>query len=54
MSYRQLSEDEEKIEETLWNSWEAFLLEMQEASDHVNTRGPTMTQDLNDNYSVSD
>ena len=53
MSYRQLTVDEEKYEENVWHSWEAFLLQMQDASEFVNIQTPMMTQLLEDSYVVS-
>lgn len=53
MSYRQLYPEEEKLEEQVWASWEAFLMEMQEASEFVNIQTPLMTQQLEDTYQVS-
>lgn len=53
MSYRQLTVDEEKYEENVWQAWEAFLLQMQDASEFVNTQTPLMTQLLEDSYVVS-
>lgn len=53
MSYRQLTADEEKYEENVWLSWEAFLLQMQDASEFVNTQTPLMTQLLEDTYQVN-
>ncbi|ESP00380.1 hypothetical protein LOTGIDRAFT_173233 [Lottia gigantea] len=50
MSYRQLTPEEEKYEENVWASWEAFLMQMQDASEFVNTQTPLMTQLLEDNY----
>ncbi|XP_048242736.1 dynein heavy chain domain-containing protein 1-like [Haliotis rufescens] len=50
MSYRQLYPEEEKLEEQVWASWEAFLMEMQEASEFVNIQTPLMTQQLEDTY----
>ncbi|XP_060599368.1 dynein heavy chain domain-containing protein 1-like [Ruditapes philippinarum] len=50
MSYRQLTNDEEKYEENVWAAWEAFLLQMQDASEFVNTQTPLMTQLLEDTY----
>lgn len=53
MSNRQLTNDEEKFEENVWQAWEAFLLQMQDASEFVNTQTPLMTQLLEDTYVVS-
>ncbi|XP_052798483.1 dynein heavy chain domain-containing protein 1-like isoform X5 [Mya arenaria] len=50
MSYRQLTSEEEKYEENVWAAWEAFLLQMQDASEFVNTQTPLMTQLLEDTY----
>ncbi|KAL3832089.1 hypothetical protein ACJMK2_023767 [Sinanodonta woodiana] len=50
MSYRQLTSEEEKYEENVWSAWEAFLLQMQDASEFVNTQTPLMTQMLEDTY----
>ena len=52
MSYRQLTPEEEKYEENVWAAWEAFLLQMQDASEFVNTQTPLMTQLLEDTYQV--
>ena len=52
MSYRQLTPEEEKYEENVWAAWEAFLLQMQDASEFVNTQTPLMTQQLEDTYQV--
>ena len=52
MSYRQLTPEEEKFEENVWAAWEAFLLQMQDASEFVNTQTPLMTQQLEDTYQV--
>ncbi|KAJ8313858.1 hypothetical protein KUTeg_008419 [Tegillarca granosa] len=50
MSSRQLTPEEEKIEENAWAMWELFLLQMQDASEFVNTETPVMTQLLEDTY----
>lgn len=52
MSFRQLTPEEEKYEENVWAAWEAFLLQMQDASEFVNTQTPLMTQLLEDTYQV--
>ncbi|GFR96312.1 dynein heavy chain domain-containing protein 1-like, partial [Elysia marginata] len=50
MSYRQLTPEEEKYEERVWSSWEAFLMQMQDASEFVNTQTPLMTQELEETF----
>ncbi|KAK6166840.1 hypothetical protein SNE40_023452 [Patella caerulea] len=50
MGYRQLTPEEEKYEENVWAAWEAFLMQMQDASEFVNTQTPLMTQQLEDTY----
>ena len=54
MSYRQLTPEEEKYEERVWSSWEAFLMQMQDASEFVNTQTPLMTQELEETFQVRD
>ena len=53
MSYRQLTPEEEKLDESVWNSWEAFLFQMQASMDFVNTQTPLLNQDLEEQYHVS-
>ncbi|XP_041347210.1 uncharacterized protein LOC121367129, partial [Gigantopelta aegis] len=50
MSYRQLSAEEEKLEESVWALWEAFMMQMQDAAEFVNTQTPVMTRQLEDTY----
>ncbi|XP_070566099.1 dynein heavy chain domain-containing protein 1-like isoform X2 [Ptychodera flava] len=50
LSYRALTSDEEKHEEKVWQSWEAFLLQLQDASDFVNTQTPIKSQELEDTF----
>lgn len=53
MSYRQLTAEEEKVEESVWSSWEAFLMQMQDAGEFINTQTPLMTQQLEETFEVS-
>ncbi len=53
MSFRQLSSEEEKLEEQVWACWEAFLYTMQDASEFVSVQTPVITQTLEDTYQVS-
>lgn len=53
MSYRQLTSEEEKLEESMWMAWEAFLYQMQAAAEFVNTQTPLFSQELEDTYTVS-
>ncbi|XP_035825634.1 dynein heavy chain domain-containing protein 1 [Aplysia californica] len=50
MSYRQLTNEEEKHEERVWSSWEAFLMQMQDASEFVNIQTPLMMQQLEEAF----
>ncbi|XP_070211333.1 dynein heavy chain domain-containing protein 1-like isoform X3 [Littorina saxatilis] len=50
MSYRQLTSEEEKVEEGVWAAWEAFLMQMQDAGEFINTQTPLMTQQLENNF----
>ncbi|XP_025095393.1 dynein heavy chain domain-containing protein 1-like isoform X2 [Pomacea canaliculata] len=50
MSYRQLTAEEEKVEESVWSSWEAFLMQMQDAGEFINTQTPLMTQQLEETF----
>ncbi|XP_077979356.1 dynein heavy chain domain-containing protein 1-like [Glandiceps talaboti] len=50
LSYRALTSDEEKHEEKVWQSWEAFLLQLQDASDFVNTQTPIKSQELEETF----
>ncbi|XP_033761426.1 dynein heavy chain domain-containing protein 1-like [Pecten maximus] len=52
MGYRQLSPEEEKIEENVSAAGEAFMLQMQDASEFVNTQTPLMTKLLEDTFQV--
>ena len=52
MSYRQLTSEEEKHEERVWSSWEAFLMQMQDASEFVNIQTPLMMQQLEEKFQV--
>jgi len=52
MSYRQLTPEEEKLEESVMTHWEAFLFLMQDALDFVNTQTPLITQNLEDRVMV--
>ena len=54
MSYRQLTPEEEKLEESVWALWEAFMMQMQDASEFVNTQTPVMTRQLEDTYQVGE
>ncbi|XP_013418883.1 dynein heavy chain domain-containing protein 1-like [Lingula anatina] len=53
MNYRQLNPEEEKIEENVWAAWEAFLFNMQEATEFVNMQTPLMTQNLEETFQAS-
>ena len=53
LSYRSLSIDEEKCEEKVWQSWEAFLLQLQDAAEFVNTQTPIQMSYLEDSHEVS-
>ena len=53
MSYRQLASDEEKLEENVMLSWEAFLYHIQDAMDFVNTQTPLITHNLEVAFQVS-
>ncbi|XP_076466624.1 dynein heavy chain domain-containing protein 1-like isoform X2 [Babylonia areolata] len=46
MSFRQLTPEEEKVEEGVWAAWEAFLMQTQDAGEFINTQTPLMTQEL--------
>ncbi|KAH9487912.1 hypothetical protein Btru_067436 [Bulinus truncatus] len=46
MSYRQLTPEEEKCEEKVFSSWEAFLMQMQDTSEFVNTQTPLVVAQL--------
>ncbi|KAK7008742.1 dynein heavy chain domain-containing protein 1, partial [Biomphalaria glabrata] len=46
MSYRQLTSEEEKTEEKVFSSWEAFQMQMQETSEFVNTQTPLQLSQL--------
>ncbi|XP_071803571.1 dynein heavy chain domain-containing protein 1-like isoform X3 [Asterias amurensis] len=50
LSYRSLSIDEEKCEEKVWQSWEAFLLQLQDAAEFVNTQTPIQMSYLEDSH----
>ncbi|XP_022079964.1 dynein heavy chain domain-containing protein 1-like [Acanthaster planci] len=50
LSYRSLTTDEEKCEEKVWQSWEAFLLQLQDAAEFVNTQTPIQMSYLEDTY----
>ncbi|XP_069111192.1 dynein heavy chain domain-containing protein 1-like isoform X2 [Argopecten irradians] len=50
MGYRQLSPEEEKNEENVSAAGEAFMLQMQDASEFVNTQTPLMTKLLEDTF----
>lgn len=52
MSYRQLSPEEERLEEQVLEHWEAFLSQIQDAMEFVNTQTPVITQNLEDTYQV--
>ncbi|XP_062587861.1 dynein heavy chain domain-containing protein 1-like, partial [Saccostrea cucullata] len=42
--------EEEKFDEDVQAAWEAYLLQLQDASEFVNTQTPLMTQKLEDKY----
>ena len=44
--------EEEKFDEDVQAAWEAYLLQLQDASEFVNTQTPLMTQKLEDKYQV--
>ncbi|KAL8594105.1 hypothetical protein ACOMHN_000817 [Nucella lapillus] len=46
MSFRQLTGEEEKVEEGVWAAWEAFLMQTQDAGEFISTQTPLMTQQL--------
>nr|XP_006818816.1 PREDICTED: uncharacterized protein LOC100376274 [Saccoglossus kowalevskii] len=50
LSYRALTSDEEKHEEKVWHAWEAFLLQLQDASEFVNTQTPIVAQQLQETF----
>ena len=52
MSYRQLTSEEEKVEEGVWAAWEAFLMQMQDAGEFINTQTPLMAQQLETSFQV--
>ena len=52
LSYRSLNIEEEKCEEKVWQSWEAFLLQLQDAAEFVNTQTPIQLGNLQDNFQV--
>ena len=52
MSSRQLTPEEEKLEEGVWAAWEDFLFQMQDASEFVKTQTPIITQRLQDTFMV--
>ena len=52
MSFRQLTSEEERLEEGVWALWEAFLFHWQDAMEFVNIQTPLITQNLEDNYQV--
>ena len=52
MSYRQLTPEEEKLEEQVLARWDAFLVHMQDAFEFVNTQTPLITQNLDETYQV--
>ena len=53
MSYRQLDEEEEKLEETVMMMWDDFLVVVQDAIDFVNVQTPLIIQNIEDLYLVS-
>ena len=53
MSYRQLTTEEEKLDEGVTSHWEKFLFLIQEAVDFVNTQTPLITQNLESSFDVS-
>ncbi|XP_072028282.1 dynein heavy chain domain-containing protein 1-like [Amphiura filiformis] len=50
LSYRSLNVEEEKCEEKVWQSWEAFLLQLQDAAEFVNTQTPIQLGNLQDTF----
>ncbi len=52
MGYRQLTLEEEKMDESVWSNWEKFLFAMQDANEFVSTQTPIIAQDLEDTYQV--
>ena len=53
MSYRQLDEEEEKLEDTVMMMWDDFLVVVQDAIDFVNVQTPLIIQNIEDLYLVS-
>lgn len=49
---RQLTFEEEKYEENVSTAGEAFMMQMQDASEFVNTQTPLMTKLLEDTFQV--
>ncbi|XP_072179432.1 dynein heavy chain domain-containing protein 1-like [Diadema setosum] len=50
LSYRSLTTEEEKCEEGVWQNWEAFLLQLQDAAEFVNTQTPIHIGNLDEAY----
>ncbi|KAJ8024410.1 hypothetical protein HOLleu_34313 [Holothuria leucospilota] len=46
LSYRSLTPEEEKHEEQVWQNWEMFLLQLQDAAEFVHTQMPIKTEEL--------
>lgn len=54
MCYRALTNEEEGVEEQIMANWEAFLFQMQDAMEFVNTQTPIITQNLDETYQVQE
>ena len=52
MSYRQLTADEEKLENTVVYHWELFLSQMQDSSEYINTQTPITVKSIEELYEV--
>ena len=53
MSYRQLTPEEEQLEERLGRLWETFQFNWQGAMEFINVQTPLITKDLQDTFQVS-
>ncbi|XP_041479286.1 dynein heavy chain domain-containing protein 1-like isoform X6 [Lytechinus variegatus] len=52
LSYRSLTPEEEKCEEGVWQNWEAFLLQLQDAAEFVNMQTPIQIGNLDEEYQL--
>ncbi|XP_076800448.1 dynein heavy chain domain-containing protein 1-like [Clavelina lepadiformis] len=52
MTYRQLTQEEEKLDERVKSSWEAFLFQLKDATSFVNNQKPIVLKQIDEVFQV--